>query len=140
MGLFSARKLRLKRKKLRLKDRRYRYRITQHWKKIDPLEGAPQGKAIVLKKRGVEQKQPHSGIIKCVRVQILKNKKEVTAHVPRNNAINFIDEHDIVTIEGLGGSQKGSVGSMWGVKFKVSKVNDVSLEEIRRGKKQKPSK
>jgi small subunit ribosomal protein S12 len=140
MGLYGARKLRKNRKKFRMKDKHYKYRVTGHSKKVDPLEGAPQAKAIVLKKRGVEQKQPHSGIIKCVRVQILKNKKEVTAHVPRNNAINFVDEHDIVTIEGLGGSQKGAVGSMWGVKFRVFKVNDVSLEEIRTGKKQKPTK
>ncbi|MBS3053167.1 MAG: 30S ribosomal protein S12, partial [Candidatus Aenigmarchaeota archaeon] len=57
--------------------------------------------------------------------------------VPRTGAINHISEHDEVIIEGLGGSQGGTYGSMSGVKFRVIKVNGLSLEMIRRGKKQK---
>ena len=51
------------RKKNRWKKPRYRTRILQLRKKQDPLEGAPMGKGIVLEKRVIEQKQPHSGII-----------------------------------------------------------------------------
>ncbi|MBI5347426.1 MAG: 30S ribosomal protein S12 [Candidatus Aenigmarchaeota archaeon] len=107
--------------------------------KKDILEGAPQAKGIVLDKRIVEQKQPHSGLIKCVRVRLVKNGKEITAHLPLTGAVKHVAEHDEVTIEGVGGSQGGAIGSMSGVKYKVFKVNDVSLEMIRTGRKQKPT-
>jgi small subunit ribosomal protein S12 len=135
MSQFAARNLRRKRKKFRLHSRKYKK--LELWKK-DPLGGAPQGKGIVLKKKGIEQKQPHSGIIKAVRVQLIKNGIQVTAVVPGTNAIKFIDEHDEVTIEGIGGSQGRAVGSMWGVKYKVVAVNDVPLSELMKGKKEKP--
>ncbi|MGB9635198.1 MAG: 30S ribosomal protein S12, partial [Candidatus Micrarchaeia archaeon] len=93
-----------------------------------------------LEKRVIEQKQPHSGLIKCVRVQLRKNGKVVTAHVPRDKAISFIDEHDEVTVAGLGGSQKGQMGSISGVRYKVIAVNGISLSELRSGKKQKTKK
>ncbi|MEM0372899.1 MAG: 30S ribosomal protein S12 [archaeon] len=139
-GEYAARKLSKDRKHFKWKDvyhiRKERRRRSK--KTSDPLEGAPQARGIVIEKKGVEQKQPHSGIIKAVRVQLIKNGKAVTAHAPRDKAIGFIDEHDEVTIEGLGGSQKGAVGSMWGIKYKVIAVNGVSLSELRKGKKEKP--
>ena len=101
---------------------------------------APQAKGIVIAKKGVEQKQPHSGIIKCVRVQLLKNGKEITAFLPRTGAVDLVKEHDEVLVEGIGGSQGGPVGSMWGVKWKVVKVNNVALSELRKGKKKKGTK
>jgi small subunit ribosomal protein S12 len=136
-GEFAARKLRKKRQKYRWKKEKYLVRMLQLKKKKDPLEGAPQAKGIVLEKRVVEQKQPHSGLIKCVRVRLIKNGKQVTAFVPRTGAIQHIAEHDQVLIEGVGGSQGGAVGSMSGLKYKVIKVNDISLEMIRIGKRQK---
>jgi small subunit ribosomal protein S12 len=139
-GEFGARKLIKNRKKARWKSRNYRARMLKTKKKRDPLEGAPQGKGIVLEKRVVEQKQPSSGLIKCVRIRLLKNGKQITAFVPRSGAINHVSEHDQVTIEGMGGSQGGSIGSISGVKWRVSKVNNVSLEMIRQGRKQKPAK
>lgn len=36
----------------------------------------------MLEKIGVEAKQPNSAIRKCVRVQLIKNGKKVTAFVP----------------------------------------------------------
>ena len=36
----------------------------------------------MLEKVGVEAKQPNSAIRKCVRVQLIKNGKKVTAFVP----------------------------------------------------------
>ncbi|OYT58332.1 MAG: 30S ribosomal protein S12 [Candidatus Aenigmarchaeota archaeon ex4484_14] len=138
-GEFAARKLKKKRQKMRCKKAKYRNRILGLRKKKDPFEGAPQAKGIVLEKRQVEQKQPHSGLIKCVRVRLIKNGKQITAFVPRTGAIKHIAEHDQVLLEGVGGSQGGAVGSMWGVKWRVVKVNGVSLEMIRTGKKKKPA-
>jgi small subunit ribosomal protein S12 len=74
-----------------------------------------------------------------VRVQLIKNNIQVTAHVPGNHAIQHINEHDEVVIEKIGGAQGGPKGTMVGIKFKVIKVNGVSLSEIVSGKKQKPT-
>lgn len=139
-GEFAARKLKKDRKRMRWKEVKYRMRVLKIKQKKDPLEGAPLAKGIVLEKRVVEQKQPHSGLIKCVRVRLVKNGKQITAHVPLTGAINHVSEHDTVVIAGIGGSQGGAVGSMAGVKFKVIKVNDIDLEQIRTGKKQKAMK
>lgn len=136
-GEFSARKLKKDRKRFRWKDIKYATRVLMLKKKHSPLEGAPQAKGIVLEKRVVEQKQPSSGLIKCVRVRLIKNGKQVTAFVPRTGAINFVSEHDEVVVEGIGGSQGGSYGSHSGIKYRVIKVNGISLEQIRIGKKQK---
>ncbi|MBI4895945.1 MAG: 30S ribosomal protein S12 [Candidatus Aenigmarchaeota archaeon] len=139
-GEFTARKLKKTRKKNRWKIPSYRTRVLQFKKLRDPFEGAPQAKGIVLEKRVVEQKQPSSGLIKCVRVRLVKNGKEVTAFLPRTGAVNHVAEHDEVVIEGMGGSQGGAVGSIAGVKYRVSKVNGISLEMIRTGRKQKAMK
>ena len=136
-GEYSARKLKKKRQELKWKDVHYKGRMMQLWRK-DPLEGAPQGRGIVIDKRGVEQRKPASGIIKAVRVQLIKNNVQVTAHVPGEGAIDQINEHDEVIIESIGGAQGGPKGTMWGIKYKVIAVNGVALSEILSGKKQKP--
>lgn len=136
-GEFSARQLQKKRKKWRRKDKSNRQRKKAWIKEFDMLEGAPQARGIVIAKKGVTQKQPHSGIIKCVRVQLIKNGKQLTAFVPKDGAIKYIDEHDEVVIAGLGGSQRGPLGSMWGVKYQVVKVNGQALEMLRTGRKEK---
>lgn len=41
--------------------------------------------------RGVEAKQPNSAIRKCVRVQLIKNGKKITAFVPNDGCLNFIE-------------------------------------------------
>jgi len=137
MGQFAARNLKNKRKRFRWRSTRHKRKELKMWKN-GPLRGAPMGKGIVLKKKGVEQKQPHSGIIKAVRVQLTKNGIQVTAFVPGNNTIRFIDEHDEVMLEGIGGSQGGAIGSQHGIKYKVVAVNGVSLNELLKGKKEKP--
>jgi small subunit ribosomal protein S12 len=137
MGQFSARQLKRNRRRFRWKSTMHKRHALKLWKK-DPLEGAPIARGIVLKKKGVEQKQPHSGIIKAVRVQLVKNGIQVTAFVPKTGAIKFIDEHDEVSIEGVGGSQHGAVGSMHGIKYRVIAVNSIALKELLSGKKQKP--
>jgi len=134
-GENAARIMKKQRKKRRLAKKSLAAKYIKH--KYDALEGAPMGNGIVLEKRVIEQKQPHSGLIKCVRVQLRKNGRVVTAHVPRDKAISFIDEHDEVTVVGLGGSQKGQMGSISGVRYKVIAVNGIPLSELRKGKKQK---
>lgn len=139
MGEFSARALKKKRKKWRKKDSRYikkmKRRIGLHKKEL--IGGAPQARGIVIEKRGVEAKQPNSGIRKCVRVQITKNGNELTALAPKDKAITFIEEHDEVIVEGIGGAQGGPKGDLWGVKYRVTHVNGISLQELRKGKKEK---
>jgi small subunit ribosomal protein S12 len=137
-GEFAGRNLERKRKKHKWLSKRWKRRALKLKEKFDPLEGAPQAKGIVLEKVVLEQKQPHSGLIKCVKVQLLKNGKVVTAHAVRDKAINFIDEHDEVVLAGLGGSQRGQMGSIPGVRFKVVSVNNADLQMLRRGKKEKP--
>ena len=138
VGEFAGRKLMQRRKKFRWKKTQYKRRVLDLWKK-DPLEGAPQARGIVIDKRAVEQKKPASGLTKAVRVQLLKNNIQVTAHVPGEGAIEHINEHDEVLIESIGGAQGGPKGSMVGIKYKVSTVNGVALSEILSGKKQKPT-
>ncbi|MGC8610136.1 MAG: 30S ribosomal protein S12 [Thermoplasmata archaeon] len=137
-GLFTAKKLRENRQKLRWSDRYYKKRVLKLKEKSDPLEGAPQAKGIVLEKIGIEAKQPNSAIRKAVKVQLIKNGKVVTAFAPGDGAINFIDEHDEVIIEGIGGRLGRSKGDIPGVRYKVVKVNGISLKELVKGRKEKP--
>ncbi|MGQ9721404.1 MAG: 30S ribosomal protein S12 [Candidatus Jordarchaeum sp.] len=137
-GEFAGRTLVAKSKKARWKDRYYKRRMLRLDVKADPLEGAPQARAIVLEKVGIESKQPNSAIRKCVRVQLIKNGKQVTAFLPGDGALNFVDEHDEVIVAGIGGARGGSFGDLPGVRWKVIKVNGVSLEALLIGKKEKP--
>jgi hypothetical protein len=61
--------------------------------KANPFGGATMAKGIVVEKVGIEAKQPNSAIRKAVRVQLIKNGKKVTAFVPRDGSLNFIDEN-----------------------------------------------
>lgn len=74
----------------------------------------------------------------CVRIQIVKNGKQVTAFLPGDGALNFVDEHDEVMVEGIGGSMRRAMGDIPGVRWQVFKVNGVSLNELVYGKKEKP--
>ena len=137
-GKFAARKQKRDAKARRWRDPVYARRQLGLDVKSDPLEGAPQARGIVLEKVGVEAKQPNSAIRKCVRVQLIKNGRQVTAFAAGDGAINFIDEHDEVEIEGIGGRLGRSMGDIPGVRFVVTKVNNVSLNEMVIGRKEKP--
>lgn len=105
--------------------------------KVNPFGGASHTKRIVLEKVGVEAKQPNSAIRKCVRVQLIKNGKKITAFVPNDGCLNFIEENDEVLVAGFG--RKGhAVGDIPGVRFKVVKVANVSLLALYKGKKERP--
>ena len=137
-GEFAARKLLRQRRHQRLLKKWYKRKVFKLKQKYDALGMNPRAKALVLQKFILDQKQPNSGKIKCVKVQLLKNNKVVGAFVPFDGSINFIDEHDEVTIEGLGGSQRGQLGAIPGLKYKVVEVNGVNLWLVRSGKKEKP--
>ncbi len=138
-GEFAARKLSEKRKKFHWSDMYYKRRMLMLDVKADPLEGAPMARGIVLEKVGVESKQPNSAIRKCVRTQLIKNGRVITAFLPGDGALNIIDEHDEVILEGIGGSRGGAMGDIPGVRWKVITVNGVSLSELVYGRKQKPA-
>uniref|UniRef100_A0A5F9CRR7 Small ribosomal subunit protein uS12 n=1 Tax=Oryctolagus cuniculus TaxID=9986 RepID=A0A5F9CRR7_RABIT len=93
--------------------------------KANPFGGASHAKGIVLEK------------VKCVRVQLIKNGKKITAFVPNDGCLNFIEENDEVLVAGFG--RKGhAVGDIPGVRFKVVKVANVSLLALYKGKKERP--
>lgn len=137
-GLMSGKQVKANRDKLRWSDRDYKRRVLRLKVKSDPLEGAPQARGIVIEKVGIEAKQPNSAIRKCVKIQLIKNGRQLTAFAPGDGAINFIDEHDEVQVEGIGGRMGRSKGDIPGVRYKVIKVNNVSLKELVKGRKEKP--
>src|SRR3990167_8342235 len=130
----------------RLLKRRNKYRWSQHSFVVrmlktkvhsDPLEGAWQAKGIVLEKVQFEAKQPNSAMRKCVKVQLVKNGRQVTAFCPGDGASKLIDEHDEVVIECIGGRMGRSKGDIPGVRWRVIKVNDQSLDALLKGKIEK---
>ena len=137
MGLKSAIKSKKNRKKFRWKDKKYKARTLNLYAKSDPLEGASQAKGIVTAKVQKEAKQPNSAMRKCCRVQLTKNGKVVTAFIPGNLAQKYIDEHDEVMIERIGGKQGRTKGDIRGIRFQVIKVNDQPLDRLVAGKIEK---
>ncbi len=137
MGLKSAFKKLKDRKKFRWKSRKYKVRTLNLYAKSDPLAGANQAKGIVLAKIQKEAKQPNSAMRKCCKVQLTKNGKTVTAFIPGNLGQKFIDEHDEVMIERIGGKQGRSKGDIPGVRYKVIQVNDQYLSRLVTGKIEK---
>jgi small subunit ribosomal protein S12 len=139
MGIIKNKYIKNK-KKFRWNSKEYRKRILRLAEKVDPLEGAHQARGIVLEKVQLEARQPNSAMRKCVKVQLLKNNKIITAFAPGDGAIKFIDEHDEVIVEKIGGKQGRAKGDIPGVRFKVIKVNDQSLEMLRLGRIEKARK
>lgn len=78
-GLNAARKLRNHRREGRWADLHYKKRLLGTAFKSSPFGGSSHAKGIVIEKVGVEAKQPNSAIRKCVKVQLVKNGKKVTA-------------------------------------------------------------
>ena len=86
---------------------------------------------------GIESKQPNSAVRKCIRVQLTRTSKKITAFVPNDGCLNFIEINDEVLIAGFG--RKGhSVGDIPGCKFKAVKVSGVALWALWKEKKEKP--
>lgn len=136
-GLGSGKKLKNRRKLYRWNSKDYKKRTLGLKIKSDPLKGSSQAKAIVLEKVQKEAKQPNSAMRKCVRVQLIKNSKQVTAFIPGNEASKFINEHDEVLIECIGGKKGRAKGDIPGIRWHVIKVNDQSLNALLKGKIEK---
>jgi small subunit ribosomal protein S12 len=137
MGIMSAKKMMKKRKKFLWKKQKYKTRILNLFEKSDPLQGKSQAKGIVLSKVQKEAKQPNSAMRKCCKVQLTKNSRSVIAFIPGNLAQKFIDEHDEVIIERIGGRKGRTKGDIPGVRFQVIKVNDQPLRRLVKGKIEK---
>ena len=105
------------------------------WKK--PFAGASHAAGIIVDKVCVEAKQPNSAVRKCVRVQLKKNNKRITAYVPKDGGMSFCDENDEVLIAGFGRSGH-AVGDLPGVRFKLVKVANTSILALWLHKKEKP--
>ena len=125
------------RKANRWQSRKYKVRVLNLYAKSDPLKGANQAKGIVLSKFQKEAKQPNSAMRKCAKVQLTKNGKQVSVFIPGNLAQKFIDEHDEVMIERIGGKQGRSKGDIPGIRYKIIKVNDQYLSRLVSGKIEK---
>ncbi|MFT4304665.1 MAG: 30S ribosomal protein S12 [Candidatus Woesearchaeota archaeon] len=139
-GLNSATKLKSRRRNGKWLDQYYVKKTLGLKKKSDPLSGSSQAKGFVLEKVQLEAKQPNSAMRKCVRVQLTKNGKQVTAFLPGDGATKLVDEHDEVVIECIGGNKGRSKGDIPGVRWQVIKVNDQSLQALRKGKLEKARK
>lgn len=136
-GLKTGKKLKAKRSRFRWKERKFKNRTLHLKAKSDPLGGVSQAKAIVMEKGEVERKQPNSGKIKIVKVQLIKNGKKISAFVPGYNAIKLINEHDEVMIESIGGKMGRAKGDIPAIRWQVIKVNDQSLKALASGKIEK---
>lgn len=131
-GINAARKLVNHRRTQKWNDKYYnKMHIPTRWK--TPMAGACHASGIVVEKVAVESKQPNSAIRKCVRVQLKKNGKKVTAFVPLDGTLNFINDNDEVLISGFGRAGH-SVGDLPGVRFLVVCVKGKSLISLYRGK------
>jgi len=137
-GEYAAGQLEKKRKKWKKKSKKYSKQAERRGNKFKGvLKGAPMGSGIVIGKKAIEARQPNSALRKCVVVQLKKNGIKVAAFAPRDKAITYIDEHDEVVISGINGKKGGPYGDLWGVRYKVEKVNNISLEMLRTKRKEK---
>ena len=132
-GLNAGGSLVKRRAKARWSKHEYVARVLNLKRKSDPLEGSWQARGIVLEKVQFEAKQPNSAMRKCCRVQLIKNGRQVTAFCPGDGASKLIDEHDEVLVECIGGRKGRSYGDIPGVRWKVIKVNDQSLDALLKG-------
>lgn len=139
-GINAGKKLMQRRKDSRWKSKWFVKRHLGFAAKADPLEGSNQASAIVLQKVQVEAKQPNSAMRKCVRVQLIKNSKQITAFLPGDGATKLVDEHDEVVVELIGGGMGRAKGDLPGVRWQVIKVNDQSLSALLGGKIEKARK
>ena len=137
MGLMNARKLMKNRKKFRWSDKIYKARKLKLKEKSDPLGVAHQAKGIVISKFQKEAAQPNSAQRKCCKVQLIKNNIQVGAFIPGNLAQKFIDEHDEVIIQRIGGKQGRAKGDIRGIRYQVIKVNDQNLRRLWKGEIEK---
>ncbi len=133
----AGKKLHVRRQHARWNKKWYVKRVLKLKERADPLEGSAQGRGIVLEKVQIEAKQPNSAMRKCAKIQLIKNGKQITAFMPGDNAQKFINEHDEVIVECIGGKMGRAKGDIPCVRWQVIKVNDQSLDALLKGKIEK---
>ena len=133
----NARKLRKSRKQFQNNKLPWKKKMLGITLKYDPLGRSHQAKGLVLNKFQMEAKQPNSAMRKCCKVQLIKTGKPVGAFIPGNLAQKFIEEHDEVIIQRIGGKQGRTKGDLSGIRFAVIKVNDQSLRRLWKGQIEK---
>lgn len=136
-GIKAARTLKDRRRTQLWADKDYKKKALGTVYKCDPFIGAPMAKGIVTLRFGIEAKQPNSAIRKCVRVQLIRSGKVITAFVPRDGTLHYIEQNDEVLVVGAGRAGH-AVGDIPGVRFKISKVAGVGLMALYKEKKEKP--
>ena len=92
-GIRAGRKLRTVHRDSQWANKAYKKKKLGTVWKSNPFQGASHAKGIVVERLGIESKQPNSAIRKCVRVQLIKNGKKITAFVPRDGCLNYVDEN-----------------------------------------------
>lgn len=109
------------------------------WETIDNIEQTKCNELIDLTTSNDNHNFFANGFLtgNCVRTQIIKSGRQVTAFVPGYNAIKLINEHDEVMIESIGGTKGRAKGDIPGIRFQVIKVNDQSLDALLKGKIEK---
>jgi small subunit ribosomal protein S12 len=127
-GIFSLNKILINNKKFKKKFRK-RFSLK--------ASNSPMLRGLVLSKFNVEARQPNSAMRKCIRVQLFKNNSQIGVFCPGDGAIKFIQEHDQVIVQGIGGTLGKSKGDIPAISFKVVKVNGISLKELVKGRKSK---
>ncbi|MES1905698.1 MAG: 40S ribosomal protein S23 [Paramarteilia canceri] len=133
-GIHAARILASKHRAHKYRSAKFKGRKTV---KEKPMQGACMASGNVVKKIGVEAKQPNSAVRKCCVVNLIKNGKKIIAFVPKDGSLNYVEENDKVLVCGLGMGNR-SVGDLPRVRFQIIKVLKTSLSAIYKGKKQKP--
>lgn len=134
--MLAGGKLRDHRRSQRWMDKDYnKSHIDSKWKRAFGMTSHASG--IVIKRVSVEAKQPNSACRKCVKVQLKKNGRSITAFVPLDGSLEYIDDNDRVLCAGLG--RKGhSTGDLPGVRYKVVHVAGYGLRALFLKKKEKP--
>ena len=107
----KARKLKQNRKKNKLKKSRLK-------RKKSVKRGQSHTRGQIIEKLAIKPNSMlNNGYRKCVKVQLYGTGEVVTAFVPYDGGINFMDYHDEVLLE----IHSKPIGDLCGVKYKVVK-------------------
>jgi small subunit ribosomal protein S12 len=120
-----------------LTSRRYLKTINRQVNFKKKTKRLPMFSAIVIGKRNIGPKQPNSGLRKCIKIQSRKEGKVLYAFCPGDGAIEFIEEHDVVSIVGVGTKGGRPKGDIPAINLMVAKVNGVCLKSLISGKREK---
>lgn len=79
-----------------------------------------------------EARQPSSGKRTCVRVNTKMGI--LVAYIPHDHIKTYINVHDTVVIQSIGGKKGRSMGDIPGARFKVIKIGNKATSQIFKGR------